>query len=122
MGVLAFDIAILDHDGVWFATTNNAYEPVCRRATGLAGFDALFGPSVAWGYQGSVHTRAPDRHPSLPTDPQAEVLYPGAVSGRHLRRIYVGAADHRHQVRAWGGMPGMLDADVEIAPDRFQGA
>src|SRR5689334_15443365 len=40
-GVLSFRPEILDHGDVWFATTNNVY-PVCERARGEAGFDALF--------------------------------------------------------------------------------
>jgi len=84
--VLAFDPEILGHPGVVFATTNNIY-PSCRRAEGLDGFNSLFADTVKGKY-GRVHVRV-DKSDCWPTDRQAEVLYPGELSCRYLRRVDV---------------------------------
>lgn len=118
-GVLAFDVGILDHEGVWFTTTNNVYEQVCRRATGVYGFDAMFGASIAWGYQGSVMNRPLGMAQYLPTDAQAEVLYPGAIPFEYLRAVYVGEAQHRHLVLAWCDVLQVAEPRVEVNPERF---
>lgn len=85
---LSFDVAILDHEGVYFCTGNNAY-PRTVRGQGGDGFDALFAPTVKWGRYNSVHTRSSAHLAHLPTDPQAEVLYPGELALSYLRAIYV---------------------------------
>jgi ssDNA thymidine ADP-ribosyltransferase DarT-like protein len=118
-GVLAFNLEILDHDDVWFATTNNAYETVCRRAQGVAGFDALFGPRIPWGHYGSVCERPGDAPRNRTTDPQAEVLYPGAIPLDHLKAVYVGDAQHRDLVVAWCDVLGRTPPAVEVRPERF---
>lgn len=97
---LSFDVGILDHEGVWFSTTNNAYE-VTERATGIEGFEAMFGPKVAWGTYGSVCRRTPSTPDHFTTDPQAEVLYPGAVDLSHLRAIYVPEEERTDDVAAY---------------------
>ena len=84
--VLVFDPQILGDPGVVFATTNNIY-PACRRQEGLAGFEELFATEVLGRYD-TIHTRA-DKQLDWPTDRQAEVLYPGEVPCRYLRRIDV---------------------------------
>lgn len=91
--VLAFDPGILGAPDVWFTTTNNTY-PVADRATGAAGFEALFAPRVPWGRFGSIRIRAPHDKPSWTTCPQAEVLYPGKLSTGRLTGIYVHEAEH----------------------------
>ena len=91
--VLAFDPRLLGDPGVVFATTNNIY-PECRRAEGLDGFRNLFADSVV-GRTWPVtvrHNRA-DKPTDWPTDRQAEVLYPGEVPCKYLRRIYVQRED-----------------------------
>lgn len=85
--IFSFSVDILGHPGVVFTTTNNAYDPYCRRAEGEDGFERLFEPEVI-GYGGRTMSRrgVPD---NCPTDHNAEVLYPGALSLDHLKRIRV---------------------------------
>lgn len=90
--VLSFGPAILNDPGVVFTTTNNSYAEVIRRAEGPDGLEAMFGPSIPWGRQGSVLTR--NREPThWTTDPQAEVLYPTYVDLTYLQAIYVETED-----------------------------
>lgn len=85
---VSFDVEILDHEDVWFCTGNNVY-PATVRAQGASGLEALFADRVAWGLYGSVHHRPANKPSHLTTDPQAEVLYPKAVSLEYARAIYV---------------------------------
>lgn len=116
--VLAFDPVILQHDGVVFCTTNNAY-PACSRGRGDGGLEALFAPRVHGRY-GTPHTRTPDMAPNLTTDEQAEVLYPERLSTEFLRTIYVRDEDFADQVHAHLGAVNHPDVPVIIAPDRFE--
>ena len=114
--VLAFNPEILSHPGVVFATTNNIY-PSCRRAEGLDGFNSLFADTVVGRYNG-VHNRA-GKLDCWPTDRQAEALYPGELSCRHLRRIDV------QLVETTDALAGMLEGlglkvPVRHAPEVFQ--
>lgn len=118
--VLAFDLEILDHDDVWFATTNNAYEDVCRRAQGVDGLEALFGRRIEWGHHGSVHVRPDDAPQHRTTDPQAEVLYPGAIALQHLRAVYVGEDQYRDLVVAWCDVLGRTLPAIQVRADRFR--
>lgn len=113
--VLAFDPAVLGHPGVVFATTNNIYRS-CRRAEGLAGFNAMFAEKVTGRY-GRLHIRA-----GLPsnwtTDRQAEVLYPRELSCDHLQWIAVRTGEDMEHI---AGMLGPLGVDfpVHCAPEVF---
>lgn len=118
-GILAFDAEIMTHGGVFFATTNNSYEPHCLRAGGLEGFSALFAPRIRrketwwvdrWG-----------RADNLPTCEQAEVLYPGSICAQHLRRIYVAEGDHHDQTRGWLREFDLPKVEVVIDPNKFLG-
>ena len=114
--VLAFDPEILGHPGVVFATTNNIY-PSCRRAEGLAGFNSLFADTVVGKY-GGVHDRG-GKSDCWPTDRQAEVLYPGELSCRHLLRIDVQLAETTDALA--GILDGLhLEVPVRRAPEVFQ--
>lgn len=114
--LLSFDVAVLAHPGVVFATTNNMY-PSCRRAEGLGGFSRLFDAQVAGRY-GRLHSRE-GKHASWPTDRQAEVLYPGELSCGHLRRVDVQVAKTEDSVRgALGGLS--MDVPVRHAPEVFR--
>jgi hypothetical protein len=115
--VLSFDPAILDHEGVTFATSNNIY-PATAHATGELGLEALFAPRIA-GRFGETTMRSPLLAPSRPTDPQAEVLYPHALSSEHLRRIYVADIDHRHYVRSWFDAIDHREVEVDVNPAVF---
>ncbi|HEV2121926.1 MAG TPA: DarT ssDNA thymidine ADP-ribosyltransferase family protein [Chloroflexota bacterium] len=93
--VLAFDPVILAHDGVVFTTTNNMYTGV-HRDKDTAGLLALFDESITrWTSNAVRRPGELDRH--MPTDEQAEVLYPGELSTRYLRTIYAPSA-HAHDL------------------------
>lgn len=113
--VLSFDIGILDHPGVYFATTNNSYR-VCRRGQGVDGFEALFGPMIPWGRHGSVARRQSDCDPALPTHNAAEVLYPGEIPVHRLQAVYVEAPQQSHMIKAWCDAYGKphLPAEVDV--------
>jgi hypothetical protein len=117
-GVLSFDPAVLDHEGVWFTTTNNIYPP-CLRGQGREGFDAMFAERVPFGYYGSEHWRRSDHPGELTTDPAAEVLYRGALSLEHLRTIYVPAKEQRRMVHAWCETFECDEPPVEVDPSVF---
>jgi hypothetical protein len=85
--VLAFDVQLLAQAGVYFSTSNNIY-PATRRSTGASGLNELFTSSVAGRYGALTH-RPANTPANLPTDPQAEVLFPGRVPLSWLRAIYV---------------------------------
>ena len=114
--VLAFDPELLGDPGVVFATTNNIY-PACRRHEGLDGLEAIFAPTVK-GWYGTVHDRA-GKQLDWPTDRQAEVLYPGEVPCRYLRRIDVQQADVIDTVCGALGVLG-LSVPVRHAPEVFE--
>jgi hypothetical protein len=111
--VMSFDIELLDHPGVHFATTNNSY-PVCQRGEGVDGFEALFGRSIAWGRHGSVTHRRTDCDHALPTHYAAEVLYPGEIPIEHLRAVYVESPQQQHMIKAWCDAYGKPHLPVEI--------
>lgn len=117
--VLSFTPDILDHDGVWFTTTNNAYEDTCQRAQGLDGLEAMFSPRVPYGYYGSVAHRPATRPNAFATHRAAEVLYPGALDFEHLQAVYVLQAQHRRLIGAWCSAYGQPALPVEINADAF---
>ena len=102
-GILAFDPTIMTHDGVFFATTNNAYEPLCIREPGNTGLRRLFQDVVQRKSGWTVSRQGRAAH--LPTCEQAEVLYPQRVSVESLRRVYVQEGEHQDQVRGWLAEP-----------------
>lgn len=116
--ILSFDVEILDHDGVWFTTTNNTY-PVCERARGEAGLAAMFAPVVPWGRQGTVKTRHPGMSEAWTTCETAEVLYPQRIPLEHLRRIDVQGAQHCRLVQAWAEVYGAGELSIEVRPGSF---
>ena len=116
--LLSFDVAVLSHPGVVFATTNNIY-PSCLRAEGPGGFSRLFDAEVEGRY-GQLHSREGKRE-SWPTDRQAEVLYPGELSCEHLRRVDVQMVKTEDAVH--GALSGLgMDVPMRIrhAPEVFQ--
>lgn len=115
--VLDFDPIIATHDGVYFATTNNIYTG-CLRGQGRAGIEALYAPRVEHYLQnGYRHHRLRDAgaRPQDPTCPQAEVLYPGAISTEHLRRIFV--QDDEHAATIIGTCDAVNHHRVEVVVD-----
>lgn len=111
--VMSFDVAILDHPGVYFATTNNSY-PVCLRGEGIDGFEALFGEAVPWGRLGSVEYRRDHHDPAWPTHRAAEVLYPGEIPVEYLRAVYVESSQQSHMINAWCDAYGKPHLPVEV--------
>jgi hypothetical protein len=99
--ILSFDASLLGHPDVQFVTTNNTYTNCLQRGTGVEGLNALFAPSVEWGWQGSRTNRYPGVPDEWTTDPQAEVLYPQQVPIHYLRRIYVHEPENADTVRSW---------------------
>jgi len=117
--ILEFSPEILADPGVVFCTTNNAYEEVVRRCEGLAGFNQMFAPVVPWGYQGSVCTRS-GQQSNRTTDPQAEVLYPAALSLDHLHTITVGDEDtYDTVIGALASFPDH-DPNITLKPEAFR--
>ena len=117
--VLAFDSQILSHPGVVFTTTNNIYTG-CRRAEGLEGLRALFSERIVR-WNGEVLPRSSNHKDNWPTDRQAEVLYPGQVPCKYLRRIDV---QEEKQLDTIEGAFGALDSlnvnvSVEYTPEVF---
>ena len=113
---LSFSPEILSHPGVVFTTTNNIYTG-CRRAEGLDGFSMMFSDKILR-WRGKVVERS-NLHRSLPTDRQAEVLYPGQLSIEHLQRIDVQVEETLDTIH---GIMGGLNMDVPIhhAPEVFR--
>lgn len=119
--VLAFDVTLLAHPGVYFTTTNNTYSSCVRRSIGIEGLAALFAASVEWGHYGSVHYRPCTAPTSFTTDPQAEVLYPAQVPTDRLQRVYVRDPDNIDYVKSlfplFSSVPRV---PVEHKPEVFQ--
>lgn len=114
--VLAFEPGILDHEGVWFTTTNNIY-PSCARGQGTEGFEALYAGEVLGRYS-SRHTRA-GVGDAQPTDRAAEVLYPGELSLDHLTSVYVPSNEHRQHILAWCDALQRAEPRVAVRQDVF---
>lgn len=117
--VLAFDVRILGHPGVWFADSNNAY-PKTKRGTGVEGLSLLFADTVTWGNYNTRERRTKTTLRNMPTHGQAEVLYPDRVPLQWLRRIYLPNEDNIDYVN---GLPGSFTAlpsvPVECKPEVF---
>lgn len=118
-GILSFGPSILDDPGVVFTTTNNVYHEVCEREDGVAGLQAMFKDAVPWGYLGSVKHRQSGHPKNLPTDEQAEVLYPGELALSRLQAIYVRKEEHRRLVLAWCDVLGQNEPVVAVREDLF---
>jgi hypothetical protein len=124
--VLDIDPGIMGDDGVWFTTTNNMYTNV-QRGQGVLGFEAMFADVV--------HPFRPVRSQAAlvrnglgdhqPTDPQAEVLYPGAVETPFIRGIVLRTDEDAHSVSsqvsffAGRGMD-VSHIDVRVDPAAFE--
>ena len=85
--ILSFDPEICNHDGVYFATTNNMYSGV-RRQIGPHGLEAMFAPRIVQ-WAGNIVNRQPNTPKNQPTCEQAEVLYPKKLSIEYVKCVYV---------------------------------
>lgn len=116
--IMSFDVATLDHDGIWFTTTNNTYGP-CERGQGVGGFEAMFGSPIEWGHHGSLNVRATSHPDAWPTDRAAEVLYPTRLPLDFLQKVYVPGEQHRRLVDAWSESFRKPPLPVEINLEPF---
>jgi hypothetical protein len=96
--VLSFDASLMLDPGVLFVTTNNMYTGAVREE-GVAGLRQLFVPRIVR-WNGNEVDRPDGLHPSIPTCPQAEALYPDELSTTYLRTIYVSEPEHADVVSA----------------------
>lgn len=115
---MSFDPEILTHPGVYFATTNNMYTGVVQ-GCGAAGLESLFAPKVVR-YNGNIAVRSAELADNLTTCVQAEALYPGELSVKYLKRVYVERNDDQDEVYAQMHMTGVLGADVIVDAARFR--
>lgn len=116
--IMSFDPEILTHPGVYFATTNNMYTGVVH-GTGAAGLESLFAPRVVR-YNGNIAVRATQLADNLTTCVQAEALYPGELSVKYLKRVYVETNDDQDEVYAQMHMIGVFGVDVIVDAARFR--
>ena len=122
--ILAFDPLIMLHEGVRFTTTNNSYDQ-CYRSQGIAGFEAMFAPTVsrkAKGVDGNPWLVDRGSRPiHLPTCEQAEVLYPERLCLDYLIKVYVGDGNRRDIVIGWLRDFEFDDIPVVVKPEKFVG-
>lgn len=115
--ILAFDPAVLAHEGVVFASTNNIYTSV-RRGTGEEGLLRLFAERVTL-YNARTASRLAGMRRSYPTCEQAEALYPRSLSTDYLQRIYVRTGAEQSETVGFLKATFHRDVDVVVAPDKF---
>ena len=115
--VLSFAPEVLTHPGVVFTTTNNIY-PKCTRAEGLAGFERMFADTVVGRY-GRLHNRD-GKQAAWTTDRQAEVLYTGELSCKHLLGIDVQTSDAFESIHGALGSFELEGVKVCLAPEVFK--
>jgi hypothetical protein len=115
--ILSFNPAILTHPNVEFATTNNIYTGVSR-GRDADGLQALYAPKVNL-WTGKSTFRGAVTLASYPTCPQAEALYPAAVSTDFLQRIYVCNDSDQSEVVGFTKASFHNDVDVVVAPEMF---
>ncbi|MDI5971078.1 DarT ssDNA thymidine ADP-ribosyltransferase family protein [Streptomyces sp. SL13] len=114
--VLSFKPVIMTHPGVLFAPGNMGYDGITP-AAGREGFEALFAERVPYGYSKTMTRRGRASH--LPTNPQAEVLYPQALSTRHLQRVYVLTHEDAARAEAIVSVSGHAEVDIVVDPGTF---
>lgn len=118
--ILAFDIEILDHAGVFFTTTNNIY-PLTIRGSGPNGFEGMFAEPVLRKSPSTWVAHRRGRAANLTTCEQAEVLYPNGVPMLHLKRIYVRSGEDADRVYALLAQFDREDVEVTVDVGKFSG-
>jgi len=116
--IMSFDPEILGHPGVYFSTTNNMYTGV-DRGTGADGLERLFATHVVR-YNNNIAVRTMQLADNFTTCVQAEALYPGELSVKHLKRVYVETNEDQDEVYAQIHMTGVFGVDVIIDPKQFR--
>lgn len=114
--ILSFTTELLDDSGVYFTTTNNIY-PSCLRGLGLESFNLMFAAQIVGKFQKQL-SRSFEHLPFWTTCEQAEVLYPGILSLKYLKKIYVRDKTTKHSVSAQLGALGK-SYEVCISPEKF---
>lgn len=117
--ILDFKPEILSHAGVYFTTTNNMYSGV-QRGLGESALEAAYAPSITQ-WRGKVIDRPKSHSLSLTTCPQAEVLYPAAVSTEFLQAIYVSAGEFADELASQIAVVNHPHVQIEVRPDLFGG-
>ena len=120
--ILAFEPTILNHDGVWFATTNNMYSGVLQKQ-GADGLSALFSPTITQWHSFKEHrmvTRSDSYSTNQTTCPQSEVLYPGQISTEYLRTIYVRDYESADELSGQIAAVAHPPVTIEVRPDLFE--
>lgn len=115
---IEFDPIVLTHDGVMFATTNMGYDQVVP-VPGAAGLEAVFADEVHSGW-GRVGRRNAHVDANVPTDSQAEALYPRAISTEHVTAVYAYTDEHAAIAEAMCGTVGHREIPFIVDPDIFQ--
>jgi hypothetical protein len=115
--IMSFEPAVMEHPGVYFATTNNMYTGV-ERGQGPVALENLFAPHVTR-WRDNIAVRSELLTDNFTTCGQAEVLYPGELSVQHLRRIYVVRDEDADEVHAQLAVIGVEGVEVEVAPEKF---
>ncbi|MGW7639117.1 DarT ssDNA thymidine ADP-ribosyltransferase family protein [Streptomyces decoyicus] len=115
--VLSFDPVIMAHPGVLFSPSNMGYDGITP-SEGKHGAEALFADRVPYGF-GKYAPLRRNREPHLPTNPQAEVLYPQAVSTQHLQRISVLTDEDAAKAEAIVSASGHDEVDIIVDPVTF---
>jgi hypothetical protein len=98
--ILCLDPCLLWERAALFSSRNAAAQYGHLLRPGWQGWSALFRPEVR-GAGGRVRRRTPHHLRCCPTDDQAEVLIPGAISKSYIRTVITADAEqaHREQVR-----------------------
>jgi len=116
--VLSISPSILTDESVVFSTTNNMYSGT-RRASGPAGFEALFAPRIHR-YNDLYVDRPADLEARFATCRYAEALYPVDIPISRIQRIYVSHEDHHDALQAMFGALEVIPIPCEICPDAFR--
>ncbi|CUA99476.1 DarT ssDNA thymidine ADP-ribosyltransferase family protein [Comamonas thiooxydans] len=85
--IFSINPEVMDHNGVYFATTNNMYSGVSR-GVGERGLQSLFASNIEQ-WRGKTVFRQEGVPENQPTCNQAEVLYPGELSTDYIQEVYV---------------------------------
>jgi len=117
--IMSFDPRILSDNGVVFTTTNNIYPSVIR-AAGAEGLENMFKPVIEGRYYVPI-SRSPALAPNVPTDEQAEVLYPGSLSTNYLKRVYFKNDEDADEAAAYACATNHAPVEIRVAPERFLG-
>lgn len=104
--------------GVRFTTSNATANNVRKFGTaeGIAGLRACFAEHVP--IAGGTASRSSSRAKNLPTDSQAEVLYPGPIPLNYIQGIYF--KYESEQQRAVATLSPLINRLRETNPERYQ--